>query len=114
MQIVNLTGHSLRLGYSAEMLASMGKARVRGDMKEVGRVEIIGPPRAELPILLNVEQTIEHLPNPREGVLYVVSGVVASHPLVMLREDVVCPARPERAANGRVTGCHAFMRIRRA
>lgn len=110
MRIVNLTGHAIRLGYSAEMLDSEGMARIRNEMTEVGRVVIDGPPPAELPILRLVEGKISGLPDPVEGVLYVVSGLVAG---AAARDDVVAPARTERDGGGRVTACHAFAQPRR-
>lgn len=109
MKIVNLTGHPIRLGYSAEKMESDGQARVHGEMREVGGVVIDGPPSAILPILEVTENKIHGLPKPVKGTIYVVSGIVAA---AANRDDVVAPARAQRDNNGRVTACHAFVRPR--
>lgn len=112
MKIVNLTGHPLLLGYSAEELQPDGRgARVHGEMRPISSVLIEGPPEIRLPILEVTENKINGLPRPHEGVLYVVSGIVASH---AMREDVVAPGRVERGPDGRARRCHAFLTPRRS
>lgn len=108
VEIVNLTGHPIRLGNSSEVLHDMGKARVDSDVETVGTVIVWGT--NELPILEFTEKEIVGLPEPHKGTLYVVSGIVAAK---AMRNDVVAPGRISRAGNGRVTGCYAFTRPRR-
>lgn len=112
MRIVNLTGHDLRLGNSAEQLPGSRhtKARVKSDFDEVWTVHVDGPPSDDIPVLMVTEKYIRGLPDPVEGTLYVVSGIVAS---AAMRDDVVAPGRVERVGGGRVTGCHAFLLPRR-
>lgn len=107
IRIINLTSHSIRLGFSAEVMRSEGQARVNSQMREVGSVFIDGPPPAEIPILEIVEGDVDRLPAPREGVLYVVSGIVAA---AAMRNDVLTPARVERGQRGEVVACHALAR----
>lgn len=107
MNLVNLTGHDLRLGNTAVLLRSRGHARVKGEMKEVGEVVIEGLGGDTFPVLEVTEREIRGLPDPVDDTLYIVSGIVSS---AARRKDVVSPSRTERTANGRVTACHAFVR----
>jgi hypothetical protein len=45
---------------------------------------------------------VEGLPSPRDGVIYIVSGMVAS---AAPRDDVFSPGELERDEGGRVVGC---------
>lgn len=103
-ELVNLTGHPLNV--CGVTLAPMGQARVKSQMTTA---EVITLAYVDVPILDIVEGHIENLPEPRAGVLYIVSGVVAA---AARREDVVAPARMSRNREGDVIGCRALARPR--
>lgn len=110
MRIVNLTGHGIRLGSSATHLDPVHRARMRAEHVEEDTVLIPGPPSCELPIIHTYERYVEHLPEPADDVLYIVSGIVAGF---ANRDDVVSPGRVERNTNRDVVACHAFVRPHR-
>jgi hypothetical protein len=61
-----------------------------------------------IPILALQERRIIGLPEPEEGVLLIVSGIVAT---AAQREDVVAPSRINREeGTGRVKDCKALIR----
>ena len=51
---------------------------------------------------------LQGLPDPEEGVLYVVSQLVHQSARHIGRVDTITVARPIRDDNGRVIGCGAF------
>lgn len=109
--LVNLTGHDLTVfeddGPRQITLTPEGRARVSSRVEPMRFIE---PDEAgfEVPILGTSERSIIGLPGIKPGVMYVVSGLVAS---VADRPDVVSPARIVRdGAGGRVRGCRALMR----
>lgn len=51
---------------------------------------------------------IEGLPEPQDGVTYIVSAIVANAARAQGRQDVVVPARMVRDGEGKVLGCLAF------
>lgn len=63
-----------------------------------------------VPVLDIHENDVIGLPPPEPGVLYVVSGIVASN--VNGREDVVSPGRMERDRDGNVRRAKALVRVR--
>lgn len=107
-RLVNLTGHPVTLlgPWDQTTLPVDGKARVNSDMKMVDRISVGG---FFVPILEVREQYVENLPEPIDGVVYVVSGIVAH--MVRERDDVVTLARVDRDDEG-VHGARALMRIR--
>jgi hypothetical protein len=107
LALVNLTDHELCLidpetGRQV-VLPSAGRARVSSfnDVQEY--VELEG---VRIPIVQVVERTLYQLPEPEEGTLYIVSGLVAA---TAHRSDVVSPARLKRDS-GRVIGARALLR----
>lgn len=108
MRIVNLTGHPLSLvdddGRNATV-ASAARARVSSLQVPDGEWEVGG---LSIPILRIAERTVHELPEPEDGTLYVVSGLVAA---VASRRDVVSPIRLVREpGGGRVLGARALLR----
>ena len=53
---------------------------------------------------------VEGVPDPEEGVLLIVSGLVAAHPTISGRDDVIRPGDLIRDENGRPIGCKGFKR----
>lgn len=113
-KLVNLTGHELFLTNNLDftVLKSAGRARVSSEQKTVGGVDVGSG--LVIPVLSIVEQEIIGLPDARKGVIYVVSGIVASFANQLGRMDVMAPSRTERNnGNGRVTSARALARIER-
>lgn len=112
VRLVNLTGHSLKLasrGDEALYLPSEGRARVDSGMRMVDRF-VVGM-RIVIPLLEITENKIVDLPDPVEGIVYIVSGIVAGS--VRDRDDVVTPSRVVRDdTSGRVTEARALLRVR--
>lgn len=111
VELINLTDHPLDIGngWSFVRLDSYGRARVDSKMIPRERVRVNGQD-VFVPILSVTEQDVTGLPRPRDGVLYVVSGIVASAAAELGRRDVVAPARVERE-NGKVKSARALIRI---
>jgi hypothetical protein len=108
--IVNLTGHPLRLtdGQSIVTIPPVGRVRVVSASRHSGDVEIEGLDRP-LPLTKLTASEVVGLPEPADGVIYVVSGMVAAQ--VPEREDVVAPGRIDRdPATRRVIGCRGFVK----
>lgn len=94
-------------------LRADGKARVDSDMRMTERVFVrdrTGIVEQTVPILDVYQSEVTGLPEAEDGVLYVVSGIVASH--VVGRDDVVSPGRVERdPATGRARAARALIRV---
>ena len=108
VKLVNLTGHPLTItdGSKIVTLPSDGRARVDSKKKKARRIIFSG---LEIEIINVYRSEITGLPDPQEGVIYVVSGIVAD---TADREDVVAPGGLIRDnGNGRVKGCRNFVRV---
>lgn len=108
--IVNLTGHKLRLtdGRGIVVIPADGRARVVSQSETAGYVDVDGLSHPLVITKLHTSEVVG-LPEPQPGVLYVVSGLVASQ--VPGRDDVVAPGQIDRdPVNGRVVGCRGFVK----
>jgi hypothetical protein len=109
VKVINLTGRPLTVedehGRQA-VLRSGRRAKVYSTVVESYLVQL--PGGVEVPVLeLENAQEIQELPAPEDGVLYVVSGLVAT---AAHRKDVVVPSRTNRdEASGRIVSCSAFL-----
>lgn len=104
-ELRNYTGHPLTItvGNKSIRLKSLGRARIDSGVEEKDSIEVEG---LKVPLLLLQERRIINLPDPVEGVMYVVSGIVAT---AAQRDDVVAPSRVLRESKGRVTECRALI-----
>ena len=100
-KIVNLTPHPLVFA-DGRTIESTGVARCAQTDKEIGTF-------AGLPIVVTEFGKVIDLPDPVEGIAYVVSSITAQ--ACKGRDDVFVPSRPIRDAQGRITGCGALGRI---
>lgn len=110
VDVVNLTGHELTLtdGNNIVMLASQGRARAQSSEREMEWVMLKGS-GLMIPIVHLGNRRVMGLPGPQEGVLYIVSGLIAS--IEKDRNDVVAPGRLLRESKGgRVKGARAFVK----
>ncbi len=106
-KVVNLTGHDVTLvqwNDERYTLASDGSLRVYSNMQATGYVRV---EEVEVPLLEIVEQRV-NLPDVVDGVLYVVSGIVAAK---ARRRDFLVPSRVVRDSSGRAVGCRALARV---
>jgi len=107
-QIINLTGHSLVLGNQAHNLKfrSEGKIRLDTQYEEEQRITVVSDEGTiTVPLLKLLSGEDDAVPEPQDGVLYVVSGLVAGR---IKRPDVVAPARLHRE-EGRVIYARALL-----
>lgn len=112
VQFVNLTGHDLVFDNTLRKVLVEGhhttKLKVYSHTNIVDRLVYRG---VVIPLLESTEQRILDLPDPQEGVIYVVSGIVAH---AAQRDDIVCPSRMTRdEGSGRVISAKAVLRPRR-
>jgi len=103
--ITNLTPHALNIHDCDDNVITVAPsgtvARVRTVREDAGRIGTIV-----------VHQTffleVQDLPEPREGVVYVVSALVRA--AVPLREDVLSPGELVRNEAGQPVGCRGLTR----
>lgn len=106
-RLINLTGHRVVvLQWNDEQVAvpSRGYLRVESSQSAAGVINVDG---IRVPIIEITENQLT-MPSAEDGVLYIVSGIVAAK---ANREDFVVPSRVQRDTNGRTVGCRAFARI---
>jgi len=110
MKLINLTPHNVVIvdeqgNVILDIPPSGQVARVR--VKQTPTGEVCG-----IPVVQTTFEGVENLPGPREGVIYVVSSMVAQ--VVSGRQDVVAPdTSPEsvvRDEDGRIVGVKRFQR----
>ena len=108
MALVNLTPHALNV------LPREGEGVTITPSGAVARVTTARAVVETLPGGIEVFQTtfgeVVGLPEPREGVRYVVSGMVAGHPSLRGRTDVLSPGELVRGADGQPIGCRGLSR----
>ena len=111
INIVNLTPHEITLVTDKGNLnvAPSGElARVSSKTKEIGHIYVtkFG---IRIPLTSTVYGEVEGLPDPKEGTIYVVSGLVAGR--VPERADVFIPNESVRDGKGRIIGCKSLGHI---
>ncbi|MFN2495172.1 MAG: hypothetical protein ABR608_04590 [Pseudonocardiaceae bacterium] len=110
--LVNLTPHPVLIktatGVTVAIPPSGRVARCRTEPDRVlGTVQVDGH---SVPLVVNdVTSAVLGLPEPEEGVLFVVSRLVAL--AAPLRRDMVFPHDPVRDETGRTTGCRALAQV---
>ena len=108
MTIINLTPHTLNI-FNAD-------GSVRVDVPPSGEVARVTTSRTQtgevngLPLFTTTFGEVSGLPEATEGVIYVVSGLVAAHPSVRDREDVFSPGELVRDEAGKPIGCRGLSR----
>ena len=98
---INLTPHEINEVDSGTILPSSGVVRVHRCSKNVRKVEGIQIFRSEY------EGSIQGLPEPQEGVIYIVSALTLNA-VPADRDDVVAPGNAVRDELGIVIGCAGF------
>lgn len=99
-EIKNLTPHTLHL-HGADGVTTIGPdgpaPRLTPERTPLGGV-------SGLPVVRTVLGSPQGLPEPEEGVLLIVSALVAEHPSVSHRTDLAYPGEAIRDENGRIVG----------
>ena len=102
MKFVNLTGHEVFETKSGTLLPKGEQvARIRSNTNYVDSI-------GGAPVFVTEIVSVRGLPEPQEGVVYVVSALVLSG-IPDSRTDVVSPGNVIRK-NGEVVGCVGFRR----
>ena len=111
LNIVNLTPHTITLldsnDQSILLIASSGVARVSAKTTVIGYYFLKA---TEIPRTHTVYGQIEGLPDPENGIIYIVSGMVKSALAAqgIVRNDVVVPGNQVRDEQGQVIGCRSL------
>lgn len=114
MQVTNLTPHEVKvLGQDGNVLATLpsdGVARARQTDVPVGEFEIGG---GVVPVVKTEFGDTDGLPEPAEGVAYVVSIITAQAAAAQGRSttDLLLTSGPVRDDQGRIVGCRALARF---
>jgi len=109
MQLINLTPHELSIsanGATVVIPPSGNIARVATEREESGTIEFQG---VQIPISITKLGTPVGLPEEEPDTLLIVSGMVAGHPAMRDRLDVVSPGPAIRDSEGRVIGCDGLV-----
>src|SRR5690606_28519365 len=107
MRIINLTPHAVTI--DGVTFPPDGRIpRLREETREVGQIEVDGH---TLPVTETVLGELEGLPDPADGVIYIVSRLVAE--AAPARDDLYFPGRLLRDEAGRVVGAESLARLPR-
>ena len=100
-QVVNLTRHTINEVTSGKRIPTSGIiARVKPTTKTIDVVDGI-------PIYQSTFSEVAGLPEPKEGVIYVVSSL-ALNSVPKSRTDVVAPGAIQKDENNNIIGCIGF------
>lgn len=101
--IVNLTPHSINLYDGAGAL--LHSIPPSGDVARVAQRRTNLSSVAGVPVTRSEFGNVTGLPRPKEGTIYIVSGLVLSR---TTRSDVFAPGKAIRDSDGRVIGCEGL------
>ena len=101
-EFVNLTPHRI------DEVSTGRSFEPSGDVARVGVEYIKAGEINGIPVYEARYGSVEGLPEPRPGKVFIVSGMVLSHPRVSARTDVVAPGELVRDESGKPTGCQGF------
>lgn len=105
MRIVNLTPHAVTIA-GVTIVPDGRIPRLREETRTVGHVEVDGH---TLPVTETTLGALEGLPEPADGVVYVVSRLVAE--AAPHRHDLYFPGRLVRDSEGRVVGAESLAQL---
>ena len=113
MKIMNLTPHALTIISGENNMQKLVVepsgivARVAAHTENIGNITT--DDGFTIPLTTTVFGEVENLPSPEEGVVYVVSSLVAGR--VPDRKDVLIPNESIRDDKGRIIGCLSLGKI---
>lgn len=103
--VMNLTPHTVNIVTESGIIDYPASGRIA---RVSARTQVIGK-LGNIPITRTVYGEVEGLPEPEEGVIYIVSSLVAQR--VPERTDVFVPSESVRDDQGRIIGCKSLGRI---
>ena len=107
LNLINLTPHDINIVRNGEELVTFPKsnqiARCKEAVEQVGYITVNG---VKIPIIRKRLGEIEGLPEPQEGVKYLVSLAVAK--AAVGRNDLLVPGQAVRDEKGRIIGTSAL------
>lgn len=109
MKIVNLTPHSIN--FVNEGGEEILEVKPSGSLARVTSrtVTVEGETYCGIPVTKTVYGEVEGLPDPEDGTIFVVSGIVAQR--VPDRRDVFIPNESVRDPKGNIIGCRSLGRV---
>ena len=110
IEIRNLTPHTLNIFDAAGEVELTQIAPTSGEIARVSVEYVRAGELSGLPAFRASYGDVTGLPEPADGVAYIVSGLVAAAPGVAGREDVFAPGELVRDAKGRPIGCKGLKR----
>ena len=110
-KLINLTPHAIIMMDDNENILLV--IEPSGDVARVSvrteRTETLAMDGIEIPVSKSVYGEVEGLPEAKDGVIYIVSSLVAQR--VPERKDVFIPNESVRDEKGRIIGCKSLGRI---
>lgn len=107
MEIVNLTPHDINFVNAAgEAVLTVPSS---GTLARVSSRTIVTGSVAGIPVTETEFGSVEGLPEPQDGIIYIVSALVAQR--CKHRNDVFIPNESVRDEKGRIVGCRSLGRI---
>lgn len=101
--LINLTPHALTI-HTPDGIVPLPPS---GQVARVATVETTAPDHDGIPVVVTSYGQVVGLPGPIEGVMYIVSGIVAD---AARRPDVASPGALVRGPDGQPTGCRGLAR----
>lgn len=105
---VNLTPHAIKV--VAADGAPVAVFPADGTVARVATTTAVSAVVDGIEIFATTYGEVVGLPAPAPGVTWIVSGIVAGHPSVRGRADVVSPGALVRGPDGQPVGCRGFSR----
>lgn len=107
MTIINLTPHAINfIGANNAPILTVEQS---GTLARVSCLTITTSEIAGIPVTATFYSEVQGLPEPQDGVVYVVSSLVAQR--CPDRQDVFIPNESVRDENDRIIGCRSLGRI---
>lgn len=102
--LVNLTPHPISI-HCPNSVLNLAPSGAPPRLEEY-KTELL--PLGDIPLCTIKMGEPQGLPAPQEGVYLVVSALVANHPSVSNRNDLLYPGPAVRDENGRIVGCRGL------
>ncbi len=110
MRLINLTPHDINIVRDGEVVLTIPRsgqiARCEEVVENLGSVTVDG---IEIPIIRKSLGKVENLPEPQDGVRYIVSLAVAK--AAVGRDDLLVPGQAVRDEQGRIIGTSALAEV---
>lgn len=108
-KIINLTSASISIAFHTEFGAELKTIPASGQVAKVSTKEEFVGYIDGVPVTKTVFGEIEGLPEPEEGVMYLISSMVAQY--CQGRDDILVPNGPVYDGSGNIVGCGSLGKI---